>query len=431
MLDESGASSTTAWSHGLREELLLLHDDDRRTRPRIYRELVPARTRCGASKCSLVNVTGHSRAFNLAGPPVARLLAALTTVNLSDDGISLPRRARRHRRWRAGARLLRVGFVGELGYEIHVPAGSAQLGVWDALIAAGRDVGIRPFRRRSAARAAAREGPLHHRPGHGRPHQSLRGSALAGQCGWTSHSSSASAACKILERREPRQRSWGSNLQDAAPATARMPSRDRRGPNRGPRHQRRCIRRRSAARSALRWSSRPGEHGSKLDAARRRRLDAGGDDRARRRSTTRATAGRRSRGGRMRRRDGHRLHRCLRDVRRVGCKGPMRRRPGLRSHGLALPERRTPGVAMQDDDQDIVVRLGTAEFLIEQASGDTSLRVTCAKTGSRPSPASIPCCARIASSCSTGAAADERAGCRSAMSNFVRSARAEAREAVV
>ena len=42
------------------------------------------------------------------------------------------------------ARLLRVGFVGELGYEIHVPAGQAG-GVWTVLMEAGAGHGIRPF----------------------------------------------------------------------------------------------------------------------------------------------------------------------------------------------------------------------------------------------------------------------------------------------
>ncbi|MDZ4734845.1 MAG: glycine cleavage T C-terminal barrel domain-containing protein [Rhodospirillaceae bacterium] len=42
------------------------------------------------------------------------------------------------------ARLLRVGFVGELGYEIHVPASQGEA-LWDALMEAGRDAGIRPF----------------------------------------------------------------------------------------------------------------------------------------------------------------------------------------------------------------------------------------------------------------------------------------------
>jgi sarcosine oxidase subunit alpha len=40
--------------------------------------------------------------------------------------------------------VLRVGFVGELGYEIHVPAENAAH-VWDALMAAGAPFAIRPF----------------------------------------------------------------------------------------------------------------------------------------------------------------------------------------------------------------------------------------------------------------------------------------------
>ena len=40
--------------------------------------------------------------------------------------------------------LIRVGFVGELGYEVHVPAHSAEA-LWDALMAAGRSEGIKPF----------------------------------------------------------------------------------------------------------------------------------------------------------------------------------------------------------------------------------------------------------------------------------------------
>jgi sarcosine oxidase subunit alpha len=41
-------------------------------------------------------------------------------------------------------RLLRVGFVGELGYEIHCPSQFAWH-LWEAILEAGRDVGLRPF----------------------------------------------------------------------------------------------------------------------------------------------------------------------------------------------------------------------------------------------------------------------------------------------
>jgi sarcosine oxidase subunit alpha len=40
--------------------------------------------------------------------------------------------------------LLRIGFVGELGYEIHCPSVNAEH-VWDAIVRAGSEVGLRPF----------------------------------------------------------------------------------------------------------------------------------------------------------------------------------------------------------------------------------------------------------------------------------------------
>jgi sarcosine oxidase, subunit alpha len=44
----------------------------------------------------------------------------------------------------APVRIARVGFVGELGYEIHLPFAQAEL-VWRALMQAGADAQIRPF----------------------------------------------------------------------------------------------------------------------------------------------------------------------------------------------------------------------------------------------------------------------------------------------
>jgi len=42
------------------------------------------------------------------------------------------------------ARILRVGFVGELGYEVHVPSSQGEA-LWDAMMEAGQSAGIRPF----------------------------------------------------------------------------------------------------------------------------------------------------------------------------------------------------------------------------------------------------------------------------------------------
>jgi sarcosine oxidase subunit alpha len=95
------------------------------------------------NKVVLVNSTGHYAALNVAGPRARDVLAALTDVDLSPVGFPYLA-AREGTVAGVPARLLRVGFVGELGYEIHVPAGQAQA-VWSALMEAGARHGIRPF----------------------------------------------------------------------------------------------------------------------------------------------------------------------------------------------------------------------------------------------------------------------------------------------
>jgi sarcosine oxidase subunit alpha len=93
--------------------------------------------------CALVNVTGHRAAFNFAGPSSREILQSLTDVDLRDE--AFPYLAVREGSVAgSAARLLRVGFVGELGYEIHVAAGRGAE-VWQALYAAGLRKGLRPF----------------------------------------------------------------------------------------------------------------------------------------------------------------------------------------------------------------------------------------------------------------------------------------------
>ncbi|PVZ20648.1 MULTISPECIES: 2Fe-2S iron-sulfur cluster-binding protein [unclassified Pseudomonas] len=92
----------------------------------------------------IANVTAALAAVNLAGPQARKVLAKLCSdLDLSADGF--PYLAVRQGTV-AGvkARLLRVGFVGELGYELHVPARHAGV-LWDALMDAGAEFGIRPF----------------------------------------------------------------------------------------------------------------------------------------------------------------------------------------------------------------------------------------------------------------------------------------------
>jgi len=92
----------------------------------------------------IANVTAAISAVNVAGPDSRKVLEKVCAdLDMSAEGFP-------YLGVRLGtvagikARLLRVGFVGELGYEIHVPARYA-LKLWDALIEAGKEFDIRPF----------------------------------------------------------------------------------------------------------------------------------------------------------------------------------------------------------------------------------------------------------------------------------------------
>ncbi|MBI4306311.1 MAG: (2Fe-2S)-binding protein [Chloroflexi bacterium] len=92
---------------------------------------------------TVTNLTSEYAAVNLAGPRAREVMARITAMDVSPKG--MPYLAAIEGTV-AGvpAIILRIGFVGELGYEIHVPADyGAHL--WDALLEAGRDLGIEPF----------------------------------------------------------------------------------------------------------------------------------------------------------------------------------------------------------------------------------------------------------------------------------------------
>jgi sarcosine oxidase subunit alpha len=108
----------------------------------VFRELLRLNALWGLD-CALVNVTGHRTAFNFAGPRSRELLQGLTDVDLGDD--EFPYLACRSGRVAGvAARLMRVGFVGELGFEIHVAASEGRA-VWEALYAVGLPQDLRPF----------------------------------------------------------------------------------------------------------------------------------------------------------------------------------------------------------------------------------------------------------------------------------------------
>jgi sarcosine oxidase subunit alpha len=98
----------------------------------------------GAQNCAhVVNVTAAYGAVNVAGPRARETLAKLTEIDLSPRGFRYMRSAQGDV---AGVPclLLRIGFVGEAGWEVHFPAEYGEY-VWDAIMEAGSEFGIAPF----------------------------------------------------------------------------------------------------------------------------------------------------------------------------------------------------------------------------------------------------------------------------------------------
>ncbi|RUW22843.1 aminomethyltransferase, partial [Mesorhizobium sp. M1A.F.Ca.IN.020.06.1.1] len=92
----------------------------------------------------IANVTAAYAGVNLAGPNARKVLTKLT------DDIDVSAEQFPYLAYREGkvagipARVFRVGFIGELGYEIHVPSRyGAEL--WRAIREAGQEYGIKPF----------------------------------------------------------------------------------------------------------------------------------------------------------------------------------------------------------------------------------------------------------------------------------------------
>jgi sarcosine oxidase, subunit alpha len=91
----------------------------------------------------IANVTGALAAINVAGPHARELLGRLTDLEVGNDAFAYLDAKTAHV---AGvpSLILRIGFVGELGYEIHFPSPLGEY-LWDTVLERGADLGIRPF----------------------------------------------------------------------------------------------------------------------------------------------------------------------------------------------------------------------------------------------------------------------------------------------
>lgn len=93
----------------------------------------------------MIPMTDAYASINVAGPRSRELMERLVS------GIDLSNEAFPYMRVRLGTVagvpdcvVWRIGFTGELSYELHVPSGHG-LTVWEALLSAGTDLGARPF----------------------------------------------------------------------------------------------------------------------------------------------------------------------------------------------------------------------------------------------------------------------------------------------
>jgi sarcosine oxidase subunit alpha len=91
----------------------------------------------------VLNVTGAFAAVNLAGPRAREVMALTTEADVSAAAMPYMSSTRMEV---AGvpSLVLRIGFVGEMGYEVHFPSMYGEH-VWDALLEAGTAFGIAPF----------------------------------------------------------------------------------------------------------------------------------------------------------------------------------------------------------------------------------------------------------------------------------------------
>ena len=164
---------------------------------------------------TLVNATSTYGAFNIAGPYARQVLAGLTDVDLSPEAFPYLG-IREGTVAGAPARLSRVGFVGELGYEVHVPARYAA-SVWDVLLRAGEGHGIVPF-------GVEAQRLLRLEKGHLIVSQDTDGltDPFEAHLGWAVKLDKpffvGKRSLQIIGRREPRRRLVGFELPPDAPA---------------------------------------------------------------------------------------------------------------------------------------------------------------------------------------------------------------------
>jgi sarcosine oxidase subunit alpha len=91
----------------------------------------------------MTDLTQALSAVNLAGPKARAIMGALTDLDCSAEAFTYLD-AKQAAIAGVPCLIMRIGFVGEVGYEIHCPAAHGEH-LWDAILEAGAEHGIRPF----------------------------------------------------------------------------------------------------------------------------------------------------------------------------------------------------------------------------------------------------------------------------------------------
>ncbi|MBC2711455.1 MAG: (2Fe-2S)-binding protein [Desulfosarcina sp.] len=92
----------------------------------------------------LVNLTDAMGVINLSGPNARKVLAKVVDIDLSNEAFPFSGYKEFFIKDTIFVRAMRLGFVGEISYELHVPSSCTQA-VWDMLKEAGAEFGIRNF----------------------------------------------------------------------------------------------------------------------------------------------------------------------------------------------------------------------------------------------------------------------------------------------
>jgi sarcosine oxidase subunit alpha len=141
LLDESGVIVDDGIASRLADDLFYLSVGTSNAAA-VYREMQRSQ-QMWQLDLGLVNVTGAFGAINIAGPAAREILATLTDLDLSYESFPISS-VRESIVAGVEARLIRVAFVSDVGYELHIPMVQVPQ-VWQALLDAGKKHGIKPF----------------------------------------------------------------------------------------------------------------------------------------------------------------------------------------------------------------------------------------------------------------------------------------------